>query len=387
MTHPIEDVAQCTGCTACASVCGHKAIQMQPDNIGFLYPKVNVQSCTNCGLCTRICPIINNALEATKATPSKVYAFRASDEKQLMRSQSGGAFFIISDYILSIGGVVYGATIDNNHKVKHIRATNADLRDKMRGSKYVQSNLSDIYASVRKDLLDEKTVLFSGTPCQVSGLKSFVNGKSQNKLYTIDLICNGVSSPKIWDDYLKYLENKYRGHVEKATFRDKKFGWHVTKETFIINGKEKKRRTFMTMYFKHLMHRESCYNCVYTNFNRCGDLTIGDFWGWDKICHQYNQQMNDDKGVSLVLSNSEKGDSILTNLLDGHIKIECALKDCIQPMLVSPVKKPIARDIFLQDYQNRGFEYVAKKYSDLGLKYRFISLIYRLKGVLTNNKK
>lgn len=229
----INDPADCCGCTACASICNHDAITMEPDALGFLYPKVDASRCTECGLCEKVCAFNDNYDKTLNLAQPDAYAARHKDMNEIMKSRSGAAFVAISDYILEQGGVVYGAGYKDHFRVAHKRATSKEERDEFRGSKYVQSDLRGVFRQVRQDLKNGLTVLFSGTPCQTSGLNSYVGKKLRDNLILIDIVCHGVPGPYIWRDYLAYLERKRGDEIIMVNFRDKElFGWRAHKETF-----------------------------------------------------------------------------------------------------------------------------------------------------------
>jgi len=229
----IRNPQDCCGCTACASVCVHDAIKMTPDALGFLYPIVDKEKCVDCGLCEKICAF-NDDYDRSMNLPSPdVYGVRHKDMEEIMKSRSGAMFVAISDYVLEHGGVVYGVGYEDHFRVVHKRATTKYERDEFRGSKYVQSDMKDIFRQVKEDLKHGRTVLFSGTPCQTSGLNSYVGKKLRVNLVLIDIVCHGVPSPYIWRDYLAYLEKKQGDVICEVNFRDKEiFGWRAHHETF-----------------------------------------------------------------------------------------------------------------------------------------------------------
>lgn len=229
----INDPADCCGCTACASICSHDAITMQPDALGFLYPEVDADKCVECGLCEKVCAFNDKYDKSLNLPLPDAYAARHKDMNEIMKSRSGAAFVAISDYILEQGGVVYGAGYKDHFRVAHKRAITKEQRDEFRGSKYVQSDLSGVFRMVKQDLKDGYTVLFSGTPCQTSGLNSYVGKKLRDNLVLIDIVCHGVPGPYIWRDYLTYLEKKHNDTIVMVNFRDKSiFGWKAHRETF-----------------------------------------------------------------------------------------------------------------------------------------------------------
>lgn len=229
----IKNPADCCGCTACVSICAHNAITMQPDAMGFLYPVVDKSKCTDCGLCEKVCSFNDDYDTSLNLLQPDAYAARHKDMNEVESSRSGAAFIAISDWILRQGGAVYGAGYTDHFRVVHKRATTKEERDEFKGSKYVQSDLTGIFRQVKKDLKNGMIVLFSGTPCQTSGLNSYVSKKLRENLYLVDIVCHGVPGPYLWRDYLTYLEKKQGDKIYWVNFRDKQeFGWTAHHETF-----------------------------------------------------------------------------------------------------------------------------------------------------------
>ncbi len=279
----IKDKSDCCGCTACASVCKHNAISMQPDVMGFLYPVVDKSICVDCGLCEKVC-VFNDHYDTSLNLPQpEAYAARHKKLEEVETSRSGAAFIAISDYILEKGGVVYGAGYTDHFRVVHKRASTKAERNEFKGSKYVQSDLGHVFRQVKKDLKDGLTVLFSGTPCQTAGLNSYIGKKLRDHLILVDIVCHGVPGPYLWRDYIAYLEKKHGDKICWVNFRDKQaFGWTAHKETFkFVKGGGK--MSFTYLFYQHIMFRSSCGKCHFTNTKRPSDITIADFWGWQKL--------------------------------------------------------------------------------------------------------
>ena len=361
----ILEKSKCSGCSACANACNHNAISMKSDELGFFYPIVNPDLCVACGLCDSICQFRENYNRYDNYDLPKAYLFRLYDDEELKNSQSGGAFFAISSAFIKKGGVVYGAAFDGMFRVTHVKADNLDELRKIRMTKYVQSNMEDVYRQVKNDL-KIKRVLFSGTPCQVAGIKSFIPEKLHTNLFCIDVICHGVPSPGIWAAYLDYISKKYKSQITRVRSRDKRFGWHGATESYLFdNGREVFRKTYNRLYFDGYIMRESCAQCPFANTNRIGDITLGDLWGLPK-----DSPYEDDKGVSLVLINSEKG-FFLKSLISSKDEMkELDMAKFLQPQLSSPSKLNAQYHIFQKDYTTHGLTYVLNKYGDTGLKYK-----------------
>ena len=370
----ITSPEKCCGCSACMSVCPKNAISMQPDALGFLYPVVNEVDCINCGLCEKVCSFNNNYNISSNFETPIAYGAKLKNSEQLKESQSGGAFFAISEYILDNGGIVYGAGFSDYFVVSHQRATTKKERDNFRKSKYVQSDLKNTFKEVKQDLKEGKLVLFSGTACQIAGLKAYI-GNLQNNLITIDIICHGVPSPYILRDYIAYQEKKHpKTSLVDFIFRDKEIcGWRDPKESFLwADGKKEVFYLYADLFYQGIMLRKNCSVCHFTNLKRPGDITIGDFWGCEKSNPDF---CKDNKGVSLILINTEKGKNIFNHIKNGLVVIPAKQSDYMQLNLEEPTKLHEDRNDFERDYQKKGFEYVLNKYKS---KTGFPRLIQRL---------
>lgn len=377
----ITNKADCCGCTACASVCAHKAITMKPDTLGFLYPKVDINKCTNCGLCEKVCSFKSNYDISLNLDKPEAYGARHKNINEVETSRSGAAFVAISDWILDQDGIVYGVGYQDHFRVAHKRAITKEQRDEFKGSKYVQSDLSNIYIQVKNDLRNGKKVLFSGTPCQTSGLNSYIGEKLKQNLYLIDIICHGVPSPYIWRDYITYYEKKYKRKIVSVDFRDKKeYGWCSHKETFILDNQEKinpKYNPYTDLFYKHIMLRQSCGICHFCNTIRPSDITIADFWGWEKTNPEFNK---DDKGISLLLINTNKGKDLFNGINDKLYTFKAKLEDCLQPNLQQASTLNIHSLEFEKLYEKYGFKCIIKKYTNIGIKNRSKLYIRRIKN-------
>ena len=284
------------------------------------------------------------------------------EEATRLTSRSGAAFIAFSDWILEAGGTVYGAAFQPDFSVKHIRATTKAERDRMKGAKYVQSDVSAVYPQAAEDLKEGKAVLFSGTPCQISGLLAMLETQKvgRENLICCDLVCHGTPSPAIWRDYVSYVEKENSSAVKIANFRDKSFGWDSHCESFVLeNGKKIVSRDYTDLFYDHIMMRPSCHNCHFANVNRVADLTLADFWGIEKN----DATFNDNKGVSLVLVSSQKGAALLDAVKDQLHWFACDIANCLQPTLVKPTVVSGRRDVFWADYIQMDFKSFLKKYT------------------------
>ena len=371
----IKDPKECCGCTACASICSHNAISMEPDALGFLYPKINESLCVECGLCEKVCQFNDNYDRSLNLPQPTAYAARHKDIGEVMKSRSGAAFVAISDYILEQGGIVYGVGYKDHFRVAHKRATTKEERDEFRGSKYVQSDLSGVFRQVKEDLKNGLTVLFSGTPCQTAGLNSYIGKKLRKNLILLDIVCHGVPGPYIWRDYLAYLEKRNNSKIIYVNFRDKeKYGWKAHKETFKYENGGKINYTHL--FYRHILFRHSCGECHYTNLHRPSDITIADYWGWQKTDPEFNA---DNKGCSLVLCNTEKGQKLFDAIKDRMNTIPAELPNVMQTHLKKPSCIHPRRMDFERYYIKGGFEYAARKTGMVGWRHTLDIVIKRIK--------
>ncbi len=351
----------CCGCTACASVCTHDAIKMTPDSFGFYYPSINTSKCVNCGLCDNVCQFNDNYDKSLNLEEPIAYAARHKNDNEVLESRSGAAFVAISDYIIDKGGIVYGAGYKDHFRVCHKRAVTKYERDEFRGSKYVQSDLIGVFGQVKNDLKNGYTVLFSGTPCQTSALRSFVGKNNQDDLILIDIVCHGVPSPNIWRDYLAHVESKHKSKIIQVNFRDKKrFGWKNHKESFVLDsGAYIADNLYTELFYKNIILRKSCSNCHFTNLKRPSDITLADFWGWEKAVPDMNV---DDKGISLVLINTNKGVSVFNSVKHNMNIRDIDIHQCQQARFTTPAMIHPLMDVFEKNYAELGFEPVLHKF-------------------------
>lgn len=317
----IKDKKDCCGCHACASICAHRAITIQADAEGFLYPVVNKDACTDCGLCEQVCPVIH---QSSPTLPLKVYAAQSYDEDLRHQSSSGGIFTLLAEAVIQEGGVVFGAKFDKEWNVIHAWTEAIDGLAAFRGSKYVQSTIRDTYKEAKAFLQQGRKVLFTGTPCQIAGLKRFLR-KDYDNLLTVDVVCHGVPSPFVWQKYLDEMCSK--GKITDISFRDKTNGWSkygfrlcssAIKESCLLQPSSE--NVFMSSFLSRLSLRPSCHSCPSKNGKSESDLSIADFWGIEK----YNSKFADNKGTSAVLVHTNKGKELLdkTNALKEEHPLE-----------------------------------------------------------------
>lgn len=369
----INKLSDCCGCTACKSICTHDAITMVADALGFLYPEVNKDKCVECGLCEKVCAFNSHYDTNLNLEEPLAYAVRHKNITEVNTSRSGAAFIAFSDWILEQGGIVYGAGYTPHFRVIHKRATTKEERDEFKGSKYVQSDMNTIFHQVKNDLKNGLLVLFSGTPCQTSGLSSYVGSKLRKKLYLIDIVCHGVPSPAVWHSYLDYVENKHGHTITKVNFRDKdKFGWGDHKESFNLGDKYVSAYTYTALFYKNLMLRPACGRCYFTNFHRPSDATLADFWGWEKVDKELN---SDNKGISLLLINTQKGKEWFDHIGESINSIKITVAQCLQPQLEKPTELSPLSEKFEKDFFQHGFLYVSRKYIKTNWKMRLRSTL------------
>lgn len=357
----------CCGCTACMNICPVKAVTMVSDEEGFLYPVIDEKKCIRCNMCRKTCDFVKKHDWHSMKQP-KAYAAKMKSDKERAASQSGGMFAALSEAVLDMGGVVYGAGFDSNWDVVHKRAVTKVERDAMRGSKYVQSRMGNNFEKVITDMQSGKYVLFSGTHCQCAGLKSLLEMKKVNteKLFLVDLICHGVPSPKVYRAFQKFMTEKYKGKLEEINFRNKnKFGWHSHTESLKINGKEHDSICFREMFYSHNILRPSCFQCPYKHTVHLTDITIGDCWGIENWAADFD----DNKGVSLTLVNTDKGQKLFNLAKERFNYRNADIKKCLQLPLQKPFEKPSTRERFWYDFQQKPFDYILTHYTtDYGWK-------------------
>lgn len=317
----------------------------------------------------------------------KVYAVKHKEQNIVFNSRSGGIFTALSDEIISKDGIIFGCIVDENFLATHIGTSDPKVRDNMRGSKYVQSNIGNCYREIGNELIKGRLVLFSGTACQVAGLKSYIELKkiSVENLITVEILCHGVPSPGVWKDNINWVQNKYKKTIQSVDFRNKKkYGWKRHVETYKFTDKtEYDSGSFTKLFTRHYILRPACFKCPYKGLSHSADITIADCWGIENV----SKEMDDNKGTSLVLINSAKGEIIFGNVKDQIISIEANIEDVMQPPLVGPFPVPNLRDQFWREYHEKGYAYVIRKYASYTFKQRFIdSLPYIMREIARTKK-
>ena len=363
----VSDRRDCCGCTACASICSRKAIKMMQDEEGFSYPVTDQSLCNQCGLCETVCPVISKESLQVKDL-EKAYVVQHRKKDILRESTSGGAFSAIAEYVINHDGVVFGAAFDSHFNVVHTSSQTIEELAKFRNSKYVQSNLGDTFCQIRTLLSKGKMVCFSGTPCQIQGLRKFLR-KDYENLVLVDVVCRAVPSPGVWEKYYKYVNSK--GHIEEIRFRDKKLGYqYSTMAIKYRNGKIQREgiesHPWLRMFFSGMIIRPSCSTCRFRDPHRVSDITIWDCFN----VYQLDKRMNEQLGVTRVLVHTKKGLDILSQTRDKLRLHEIAYEDAVRgvkEMGESPSMHPDRRQFFA-DLNTMSFEGLIRKYYPNTLK-------------------
>ena len=336
---------------------------MVEDAEGFKFPKVDVSTCTDCGLCEKVCPILHPESEKNV---TQVIGAKHKDGAIRKASSSGGAFSLFADMVISEGGVVVGCAMDKNLQAIHVICKTKDELTHLRSSKYVQSNMDGIFLQVRKLLQQRQKVLFSGTPCQVAGLRRFLL-KPYDNLFCIDILCHGVPSPKLFREYKETMEKRCGAKANFVSFRCKKKEWkRLYIDMLFDNGKEYfKSATFdpyMQLFLGNQSQRSSCFHCPFTTIKRQGDISLGDFWGIDRL----HPSLDDDKGISMILVNSDKGEEMYEKIKEGMACFDCNIETAIagNMVLVENITGEEKRDMFYQSYVAEGLQMSLAKYTD-----------------------
>lgn len=383
-----EQKTDCCGCEACVNACPKRAISMVEDECGFRYPHIDESLCIACGRCKKVCAFQNK--EETHS-PIETYAARSSDRELAKKSSSGGIFAAIAAEVLASGGIVFGAAFDKDWSVHHIPIESIDELNKLQGSKYTQSATGDAYKKAKDALKAGKTVLYSGTPCQIAGLYGYLGGDHE-KLITIDLVCHGVPNDRMLREYLHGIEAKVGGEITDFTFRDKELGWGINGSvTLRKNNKVQKKILWRSesSYFAYFLdgwiYRENCYRCKYASAKRPADLTIGDYWGIASAHPEYLKDgWNEQEGISLIIVNSEKGCSAIKAFgqkLD--LKPSAYDKAAAGNDNLNHPTAPGKRNEIIETYRNGGWDAVELRFKSKNRKQIYLGKVKHMlpKGV------
>lgn len=321
----ISEKNQCCGCGACQQRCPKSCITLHEDQEGFLYPVVDESKCVDCKLCEKVCPVLN---QGERKKPLSVYASMNTNEPVRMQSSSGGVFTLLAERTIKEGGIVFGARFDEKWEVTLDWTDSLDGTAAFRGSKYLQSKVGESYKQAETFLKQGRQVLFTGSPCQVAGLKHYLR-KEYNNLFTVDFLCHGVPSPKVWRRYLKEWCEKESIRLESLShiaFRSKELGWkNFSLKLETTDGKviteSFRKNIFMRAFLRDMILRPSCYVCPSKSGKSASDITIADYWGIQNVC----PEIDDDKGTSLVIVNTKKGKDVYDSL-DVH-SVETGIRE------------------------------------------------------------
>lgn len=358
-----SDWALCTGCSACSAACPYSAISIVEDTRGFYHPQIDETKCVECGLCQNVCPANHDGAKELRRESIRVLAYQNSDEERTL-SASGAAFWVLARYALDKGGVVYGACFDEDFRVVHNRCITIDEAQKCRGSKYSQSLTSAVLERVYDDLRQGLFVLYSGTPCQVAGLRSFLSKRHYcGELVTCDLICHGVPSNRLFRDYIDFLEDKTGQKVVRYVHRPKDRGWGVHIEKAILEdgsalyGKLESN-VWREIFYSNDALNPCCFRCPYTDISRVADFTLADFLGVDRV----RKELNDGKGLSVVMVNSPNAENLVSEGLFKTGSVEITIDDVTpgNPMLYRPSIPRHDVEAFWRAYNRGGFKGAAR---------------------------
>lgn len=364
----IEYKMKCSGCAACAAICPKQCITMRSDEEGFFYPEIDSSTCIHCNRCEQVCPIIQTrVLQEPNVLKSPVaYAAYNLDESTRLSSSSGGMFTLLAEKVLQEKGIVFGAAMsEDQHSVSHIAVENVEDLEKLRGSKYLQSNTDGVYPKVSEELETGRRVLFSGTPCQVEALHTFL-GREYENLLCVDLICHGVPSPKVWDKYISYQEDRAGAPARRTFSRHKKYGWKTFAVLFEFSNNTAyeqilSKDLFMQAFLQNACLRPSCHSCAFKKLNRLSDITLADFWGIQDIA----PEMDDDKGTSLVIVHTAKGQKVFDSLKNEmrFLEVEIAKALAGNPAMTASVPEHKCRRQFFAHLDTMPFDVLVKKYA------------------------
>ena len=385
----ITDKRNCTGCGACINACPRSIIAMEADSEGFVYPKIAAEECINCHLCEKSCPMLKERSAVCNAYEGypRFYAGQLKSKKDLLEVSSGGAFWAFSQAIIDVGGVIYGAVQENVDHIYHFRADEPNGIKRIRRSKYFQSDIGLTFQQAKEDLKKGLTVLFSGTGCQIAGLRGYLNKEYKN-LITCDVVCHGVPSRKAWEAYRKEKEEREGKKIANLVFRDKSAGWSHNQYMISYNDGsiEKEASTqqlFHAGYLKGLFYRPSCGSCRFASLPRVADVTLADYWKYEG---RFRQQ-GCDLGVSLITINTEKGYKLLQQSAD-YLEFDTteraqALNSC-KHLDEHPSENP-KRAGFFQLLNKEGYYAAAKVYVTNGGKKTLINRLIRKIRVIINS--
>jgi coenzyme F420-reducing hydrogenase beta subunit len=359
----IKDKSQCCGCWACENICPKHCIEMKPDHEGFLYPQIKQEVCIDCGLCEKVCPNLGEKQNDT--LPIKHYIIQNKNKEELRKSNSGGFFSVISGYAIQNQGVVFGASFDDKMELRHTHAETITECYPFRGSKYVQSQIKDNYKKAKKFLEQGKLTVFSGTPCQIAGLKSYLR-KDYENLITVDLVCRGVPSPLLLKKYLEYHSKEKNSPIINYLSRDKYYGYSYSTASIFFKNKNKSYHkgmesdAMLRLYFKNICSRPSCYQCHYKTIHRISDFTIFDCWDAPSTSKEFSN-----KGATNVFIHTPKGKAIFEEIKQHFIFHTENIYKIIKRdgiMIKNTIPMNPHRKQFFQDLNQKTFKKLINEY-------------------------
>ena len=360
----IKDKQNCCGCTACPAICPKGCIEMKEDMEGFLYPVVDQRNCVNCGVCEKVCPILN--CKDKKTFGQKAYIVQNKDEKVLQESTAGGAFTAIAEYVIKRGGVVFGVELNKDLVAHHIYVDTIGELKRFRNSKYVQSSVGGGMLHTVKSFLEQgKTVCFSGTPCQIEGLKCYLK-KDYENLITVDVVCRAVPSPLIFRKYVEFQEQKLADKIKTVRFRDKYYGYKYSTMNIITDRNHGNYHQgvesdpWLRAFFSNICDRPSCHNCRFRNQYRVSDFTI-----WDCFhVGRFSKELDNDKGATRVLVHTDKGRKIFEHIKKNFAFVEVTPEEAVAGAkeMQESVKADERRQAFFEDANRISGEELFQKY-------------------------
>lgn len=389
----LKQKSDCCGCEVCMHVCPQKCITLKEDIEGYKYPYIDKESCIDCNLCSKRCPLINSY---ESRFPLKIMAAKSTNKNTQIKSSSGGIFSELATLVLQKNGIVFGVKFDTGWEVVHSYIDNIDDLWQFQTSKYVQSNIADSYQRAKEFLEQNRIVLFSGTPCQIAGLKRFLN-REYDHLYCVDFVCHGVPSPKVWQQYLAAICNKQNikfSSIQNINFRDKTEGWNSYSFSIKYFNSKKENKVFREPLYKNLYLqsfianitlRPSCYSCAFKRYKSMSDITMGDYWGIEKE----HPNFKDNNGISLMSILTDKGLNIYRQLHISDIESSYDKVKTLNSAIECPCSEPSCRTAFMDKLDSENILSLMSSYLKtpfrLKVHYMLIPLIKRLKTVLDKN--